>query len=107
MALKRPARAARDSATSAESPDRVPRVSKGWPGRGLEMAGDGEPFQESDAERHLSRIETSRLQLFPNTPEGHYAEITCALPSVCIGFVHNPCPARAFLQSIIPPYVST
>jgi hypothetical protein len=66
----------------AALPERVPRVSKGWPGRGLEIGGGSGSFQgaEQEAERHLSRIETSRLQLFPNTPEGHYAEITCAAP---------------------------
>jgi hypothetical protein len=63
-----------------------PPAPRGWPGRGIDAVGGVHPDAltgGSTTGRYLQRIETSRLQLFPNTPEGHYAEITCASATAC------------------------
>jgi hypothetical protein len=52
----------------------------GWPGReALEEAAALEPMESGDTSHSqwLSRVDSGNLRLFPNTPEGHYAEIAC------------------------------
>lgn len=58
--------------------------SKGWLSSDLDaLQGFGEQSPPESALRTLPRVDTSRLRLFPNTPEGHFAEITCAPLDCC------------------------
>jgi hypothetical protein len=53
--------------------------SLGWPGQEAREEAAEQPADSCDGcqSRWLSRIDSGNLRLFPDTPEGHYAEIAC------------------------------
>ena len=69
--------------TRARSRHTKAAQSVGWPGAAAMQDYDEDARAPGGSLRPVGvpRVDTQEMRLFPNTPEGHYAEITCAAPA--------------------------